>query len=397
MNSLPYEDLIETALKIDIPDLPSFCASNKKYNVCKDDYFWKRRAEQDFEFKLSDFVKLNKKKGFYGFSGSYIYKVLHKTSLKEAFETQDVNVATVLYFSKFNNLSVNDYFLKLISIGDHILIQELLQDPRLSPKKIQEDFEDTISMGIVRNIFIEPIIYDHIDTVEILLNDGRFDPSFRLESNLETIFRKEDISIDMVKLLLEDTRFENLVRNKIISIITSSPDFEIIKYILDYLNLEEINIIFVNTAIHNNHKKFSFLLDQGYLKDKYIKGMMNMIVHNDKPIILKIFFERYSISQELFNELFKLSLLNQKKGSYLFLKKQNYNKYYSRIMKIAEFIINENYSEFLDYSETHMNNLNKDEIEEFRILIQNMNMDQVDYTNVLNSIFIKNNSYRRIR
>lgn len=384
-DTLSYGDIIELALKVKISDLPKFCSLSSKYNVCKDNYFWRRRTEQDFDYPISSFLKLTDENGDYRYSGVYIYKVLYKTTLEQAIKNNDIKAATVLYFNKFNKYNVDMFFIIMVEMGDSVLIKEIMNNPNFSPTAVKMMF-----VGIVpelnddtNNIFINPIIHNYIDTVKVLLTIDTFDPTYHMKTYelFERILETNNITVDMLDLLLTNEKFKKYFNENIGMVFQYTKNTEIIKYMLDHYSFREdyIKKIILNSVSNRNDVVFNYFLTEGLINKNNLLRILREAINWDNGYVVKRIYEVYQVSEKLTQELFKETLIKQAKRVHLTLMMLDIEYKYDRIMQLAEYIIMEDYKSFSSHLKDNMKDLTKEEISDLNNIILNLDYTYINY------------------
>ncbi len=204
MESLPKDVIVFMALKYDLRTILNLCQTNKHFNklICLNNVFWMNKTVKDY--------------GYYG----HIPRVLNK-----------------LFKNMFNQKIIwRDYYKILyINKGNH---------------NMQRGFNKAIKD-------------EDNETVKVLLNDIRIDPSVR--HNYAIRFVSENQNIEMVKLLLTHPKVDPSDKNNYAIIFASQfGHLEVVKLLLIHPKVDPTaqDYLSVKNAAKNGHRKvYELLLD----------------------------------------------------------------------------------------------------------------------------------------
>lgn len=205
---LPYDILIRILDCLTSRDIISFSLI-KKCNIIDNEY-WGKKVHIKFEYPYEIFLKLTNVKGIYKYKEAFINHILESSDIhNQEYESMTIETMTILYYSKFNNLNIDHYFMELITKGDYIIIEELLKNPGLNIEDLNKGlyisvFEETgYGYHSNTNIFTIPLRENFIKTFGVLMNSNKF--RFRRPKHLK---RKGDSSNDiaLLSIMLEEDK-----------------------------------------------------------------------------------------------------------------------------------------------------------------------------------------------
>lgn len=195
LEKLPKDTLYEILFKLPPQSLEGICTISKRFaTVCKDFYFWSQKAEDDFNFPISDFLTYNQKFTPYA-AYMKISTINQDTSLSELARngelelvkyllkvlslTEDKLKEVVAYAAISDNLSLVKHLLDLGIENFDEASYSATSRGKFNTLKYTIEFAEAHGKSIDRdylNMFLRDAVnYNNLDIVKYLVEKGADD------------------------------------------------------------------------------------------------------------------------------------------------------------------------------------------------------------------------------
>jgi len=251
-------DVIRTiALRMNFREILAFCKTNSKFNnaICMNNRFWMDKVNQDYG-KYGHIPELFHKNGIdiNNIDWKYYYHVLNRID--------NIKIERTTFHSR--KMGISEHFQKAIKMRHIETLNILLDDVRVDP---------TTSGNFA---ILWSSEHGYHDIVNLLLKDGRADPS--AQNNASIIVATMKGYLEVVRLLLNDPRVDPSAQNNMAIAMASEKGYlEIAKLLLNNPKVDPSMLNSLGRAILHGNDKIVKLLLEGK-SDPTRNGNENIIV-----------------------------------------------------------------------------------------------------------------------